>query len=132
VSHVIVPARENEVVERPATALKPREQGLSNRFYQLKLDGPFGLLLHDDSAIPDATTGGNVTNAHLDHVAATKLAVDGEVEECPVAQAAVLIEPETDCPYLLRFERTLGAEQSVVVPGTEFVERGIHRRMPHC
>ena len=131
VSHVVVPAWENEVVEGATTALKPSEQRLSGRFDQLELDGPFGFLLHDNSAIPYATAGDYVTDAYLDHVATAKLAVDGEVEKGPVAQSAMLVEPETDRPYLLRFERTLGAEQSAFVPGTKFMECGIHRRMPH-
>lgn len=84
VAHVIVAAREYVIVDRAATTLKPGEQGLSSRFYQLELDWPFRFLLHDESAIPDATTGDDVTDAHLDHVAAAKLAVDGEVEERPI------------------------------------------------
>src|SRR5882757_8575916 len=44
----------------------------------------------------------------------------------------MLVEPETDRPNLLRFERTLGAKKSAFIPGSKFVERGIHRGMPHC
>ena len=109
-SHVVVTARKNEIGESAAAALKPGEQGLSRRLDQFKLDGPFGLLLYDDGAIPDATAGDDVTDANLDHVAAAKLAVDGEVEERPVAHAAMLIEPKPDRPHLLRSERTLSAE----------------------
>lgn len=118
VAHVVVSAREDEIVQRTAAALKPSEQRLTGRVNQLELHGPLGLLLDHDGAIPDPTTGNGVTDANPDHVAAAKLAVGGEVEKRPVAQSAMLVEPETDGANLLRFERTLGAKKSASIPGS--------------
>jgi hypothetical protein len=125
-SNVVVPAWENVIVERTAAALKPGEQGFSSRLNQLELYGPFCFLLHHDGAIANATGSYNVANTHLDDVTAAKLAVDGKVEQCTITEATVLIEPKTDCPNLLRFERALGAERSAFVPGANLMKRRVH------
>lgn len=78
---------------------------------------PLGLLLHHDRTIADTPARHNVANPHLDYVAAAQLAVDRKVEQRPVPQTPMLIEPEADCPYLLLFERPLGAQDPALVPG---------------
>ncbi len=62
---------------------------------------------YHDGATPDATTGDDVTDEYLAHVAAAKGAIDA-VEECPVARSAILIEPKTDYLTVPRFNRTRG------------------------
>jgi len=47
-----------------------------------------------------------IADLHLYQVAASKFAVDRQVEQRPISQAAALIEVEPDFPYLLRFQRT--------------------------
>jgi hypothetical protein len=74
--HVVVSAWKEEIVQRAAAALDPRKQGLAGRLDQLELYGPLCLLLHYDGAVPNATAGDNVADAHFHHVTSAQLAVD--------------------------------------------------------
>ncbi len=101
--HVVVAAREHEVVYAAAPSLKPCAHCLSGRFHQLELDRSFGLLLYHDGAITNTPAGNNIPNSHTDHVTAAQFAINGKVEKRAVAQAPVLIEPESNGPDLLLF-----------------------------
>src|SRR6202048_433435 len=57
-------------------------------FAQFKSDGPLGFFLSDRCSIRRAPTGGDILAADGEHVTATKLAVDRQIEHCKVASAA--------------------------------------------
>ena len=70
VSHVVVSAREDEVVQRPAASLQPSPHRLSCRVHQLELNWSFGLLLNHYGAITDASAGNYITDPHPNHITA--------------------------------------------------------------
>lgn len=131
VPHVVISAGKDEVVQRAPAALKPREYRFASRLDQLKLDLPLRLLLDDDCTISDSATGDNIADAYFHHVTSPQLAVDSEVEKCSVSGSPMLIEPESDCPDLLRFQRPFGANDTTFVPWTKVVKGRVHRRVPH-
>jgi len=51
----------------------------------------------------------NVADLHLHDITATQLAVDRGIEQRPVTQSSVLVEKETDRPYIAGLEWALGA-----------------------
>jgi hypothetical protein len=65
------------------------------------LDWSLCLLLDDHSAISNATTGHEVTDANFDEIAAAKFAVDRKVKQRPISQPMLAIEHEADLPNLL-------------------------------
>ncbi|MDN3593090.1 hypothetical protein [Methylobacterium adhaesivum] len=63
-----------------------------------------------------------LTDPQFDDVTTAQLAVDGEVEHGPVAYTPLSVEPETDSPNLLWFERAFGAELPSCVPWSAVLE----------
>lgn len=124
VGHVIVSAREDEVVQRSTASLRPCLHRLSCRIHQLELDRTLGLLLDHNGAVTDASAGNYIANPNLDHITAAQLAIDGEVEQRSVAQSPMLVEPEANGPDLLLFQRPLRTDKSALVPGSKFVKGG--------
>ena len=115
-SHVIVPAREYEVVQCATAAFKPCAHRLPGRVHQLELYGPLGLLLNDNGAVTDTSARNYISDARPDHITAAQLAVDGEVEQRSVAQSPMLVEPEANGPDLLLFQRPLRTNKPAFVP----------------
>ena len=68
----------------------------------------------------------------LQHVAAAQLAVDGEIEQCPIADVLLVIEPKSDGSNLLRLQRTLGTKLSTSIPRTTIFEARIKLCISHC
>lgn len=64
------------------------------------------------SACSDLPAADKVADLQLHQVAAPQFAVDRRIEQSPSSQAAALIEIESDCPNLLRFQRALRADGS--------------------
>jgi hypothetical protein len=112
----VVPARESIVVERAATMLKPRLDAGSRRLKQFELHGPAGLLLHHRRPRPDPAAADEIANTDFDDVAAAQLAVDGKVEQGPVTQPSLTVQPEADRPHLLRLQRPLGTDHASGIP----------------
>ena len=54
----------------------------------------------------------DITYADFDDITPMQLTVDREIEKGSVAQAAMLLEPEADCPDLLGFGRALAAQDA--------------------
>ena len=77
--------REGEVVDRAPSALQPSQDARPSRFQQLELHRPAGLLLHHDCACADLATANEITDPNLHHIATAQLAVDGKIEQCPIA-----------------------------------------------
>jgi hypothetical protein len=74
--------------------------GLAGLFAQLKSDGPPGFLLPDSCAIRRVAAGGDILDPDGDDVAATKLAVDCQIEHGEVASAALDLELCPDRPHV--------------------------------
>jgi len=108
-------AWEQVVVQTPTSELKPSEQARSRRLEEFELDWLPRLLLHDDCAMSNLT---------IRHHVAEQLAVDGQVEQRPVAQAALMLEKERDGPDVSALERFLGANHSTIVPGRRAAKAG--------
>ena len=131
VGHVVVPARENEVVQGAAPALEPRAHCPSGRVYQLELDRSSGFLLNDDGAITNAPAGNYIPDSDTDHVTAAQLAINREVEQRTVAQPPVLVEPKPNSPDLLLFQSPFGTDQSPLIPRPKFLKSRVHRGVTH-
>jgi hypothetical protein len=71
---------------------------------QLELNRPTCFLLHYDRTCSDLPAADKVSDLHLHQVAAPELAVERQVEQRPIRQAAALIEVKSDLPYPLRFK----------------------------
>ena len=80
-SGVIDPAREREVVERPASALQISEKAASGILEKFELHRSAGLLLDDHCTGPDPASADQIADPNLDKIAAAQLAVDGKIEE---------------------------------------------------
>jgi hypothetical protein len=59
----------------------------------------------------------HIADLQFDKVAATQLAIDGEVEHGQVADAVFEIESNPDCPDLLKLEWRFRLYQLTFVPG---------------
>jgi hypothetical protein len=60
----------------------------------------------------------HVAHAQLDQVAGAQLAVDPQVEQGKVAQAALHLEPDPNCPDLPELERPLLADELALLPSS--------------
>jgi hypothetical protein len=63
---------------------------------------PPSFLLHHDRPCPDLATADEVADADLYYVTPAPLAVDGKIEQRPIAEPTLVTEPEADSPDLLR------------------------------
>jgi hypothetical protein len=115
---MVDPARKDVFVKRAAPVFEPRQNASAGGLKELELNGPTGLLLDDDCARPNPTAADEVADHDLHEITPAELAVDSQIEHCPVAHPAFAVEPEADGPDLLRFERALGAKQPACVPRT--------------
>ena len=84
VTHIVHPAREDEIVQRATTAVEPGQQCFARFGHQLELNGSMGLLLDYRRPVSNGTAGDDVPNLHFDDVASAQLAIDGQVEQRPV------------------------------------------------
>jgi len=67
------------------------------------LDWSASLLLDDESPGFHPPTAHNVANLDFDDVTSTQFAIDSEVEQRPVSQTPLMVQPKTNCPNLLGF-----------------------------
>jgi hypothetical protein len=67
----------------------------------------------------------DVGDAEADQVAAAQLAVDAEVEQRQVADAARELQRAANGPDILNPQRRLGADQLALVPGRGVARRGM-------
>jgi hypothetical protein len=82
-----------------------------------KLDRSACLPLNDGSAISDPAAGADIVDLWADEIAASELAIDCEIEQGKVARSVLELEPDPDCPDILRFQRSLLPGKSSLVPG---------------
>jgi hypothetical protein len=57
-----------------------------------------------------------ITDPDLHHIATAQLAVDGEIEQRSIPQAAMLIKEEANSPNLSRLERALRSDLAREIP----------------
>lgn len=127
VPHIVVPGREDVIIERATAAFKPGEQGSAGWLNQFELDRTLGFLLHHEGTISYAAARNNVADPDFDHVATAKFAVDGEIEERAISKPSVSIEPKPDSPNLLRLQCTFGTDDAPFVPRAKFLKGRIQR-----
>jgi hypothetical protein len=95
-------AWEDIVCQCSAPPFQPGKQARSCVCQQLELDGPTGLLLNDDCTCANLSANHQVTDFHPNHVAATQLAIDRQIEQRPITQPTMLVKEKTDGPNLPR------------------------------
>ena len=95
----------------------PSADRLTGRLRNLKLYRTLGLLLQHDGPRCHAAPVADVTYAQLDQVAGSKLAVDGEVEQCQFAATVGELQAGPNRPYLFEFKRCLLTDELSLVPG---------------
>ncbi len=101
---MIDPAGKDVVLHRAASPLEPCQQAGASVWKKLELNWSPCFLLHDDRPRSDLSAADKVANLHLHQVAASEFAIDREVEQRAITQAAALIEVEPNLPYLLRLQ----------------------------
>jgi hypothetical protein len=95
----------------------------------LELNGPLGLLLHDNR---DVTALDHVVNAKPDQIASAQLAVDCEIEQREFSAPMIELKSNSDSPDLFQLQRRLLAEQLAFVPWdctSCSCRPGIHERL---
>jgi hypothetical protein len=126
---------EDIIVYRAAPTFKPCQQAGPGVGQQFELNRASRFLLHHYCTRSYLPTADNVADFHPDKIATAELAVDREIKEGPVSQAAPLIEIKSDLPYLLRFQGTLCADCPSRIPdrtfgGSEFCFKHLHDCSP--
>ena len=126
----VAPAREQPVARPRAPLHQPSRERAAGRLGHLERHGSAGLLLDDGRSEAHALTEVNVGHPELDEVAATKLAVDRDVERGEVADMAVVLKSGPDGPDVLGPEGRLRADDPAAVPG--HADRRLrYRRLGH-
>lgn len=74
---------------------------------------------------------GNVAHTQADEVAATQLAVDGQVEHGEVTDSMGVLEINSNGPDVLRLQGRLLADELALVPCFALL-RGFHHRLLGC
>ena len=74
----------------------------------------------------------DVADLEADQVAAAKLAVDSQVEECKLPYAVFHLQADSECPDVLELERRLLTDDLALVPRntTNDVGSGSHDGLP--
>jgi hypothetical protein len=74
------PARKQIILRFECCAADPDEDRFSGRLRDFELNGTLGFLLHDDGSRSDSITVCDISDAQLHEIAASQLAVDGQIE----------------------------------------------------
>ena len=101
---IVIDATGKDVIaDSSSPSFEPCQQAGSSIWEQLELDSASCFLLHHNRPRSNLPAADKVTDFHLNEITTPKLAVDCQVEQCPISQAAALIEVKSDLPYLLWF-----------------------------
>jgi hypothetical protein len=93
--------------------LADRAPGL---FCDLELHRPAGFFLDHGRSLANPPAGAHLIDPHPNEVATSELAVDGQIEHRKIALAVLQLQANTNCPDILRLQRTLLAVQATLVP----------------
>jgi hypothetical protein len=100
--------RPESAPEDPAGNLgKPGLDRGSGLLGDFELDRPPRLLLNNGGAVSDTAAGANTVDLQPHEIAASELAVDGEVKHCEVAGSMLQLKPDPYGPHVLRLQRSL-------------------------
>jgi hypothetical protein len=80
---------------------------LTRHLGQLEPDGSAGLALADSGAVDGVAVRRHVIDAERHQIAASQLAVDGEVEQHQVTRAPLELQPGSDAPDVTGSKRRL-------------------------
>ena len=100
-------AWEHVIAQRSAAALEPRQKTGPRVRQQLELDRSSGLPLDDGRSSSDLPAYDDVPDFEADDIATAQLAVDGNIEQRPIAKSPMLVEIEANAPYLFRLQSSL-------------------------
>ena len=101
------------IVNRAAPPLEPGQQASPSVWERFELNRSARFLLHYDRASSGLPATDDVANLHLRQVTAPELAVDCQVEQRPISQAATLIEVESDFRKFASVSKRVSRQQSV-------------------
>jgi hypothetical protein len=113
---MIGPTREDEVFQSTASAFQPCEHYGSRRLENFELDGTAGLALNDRRPLSYCISADHVINADTHQVAAAQFAIDRQIEQRPISEKALLLQPEADCPNFLLLQRPLRTDFASDIP----------------
>ena len=91
--------------------------GLAGLFGDLKADRTPGFLLSNGGSLHGVAMRRNVLDFQAHHIAAAKLAVDGEIEQRKVAYLTLHLQPRPDRPDMLGLQGRFRADDLALVPG---------------
>lgn len=109
---MVNPAGKNIVVDCAASPVEPGQEAAWGVGEKFELNRTTCFLLHHYCPRPDLPAANKVADLELDKIAAPQFAVDCQIEQRPISQAAAPIEVEPDLPNLLRFQCAVRADGS--------------------
>jgi hypothetical protein len=90
-----------------------------------------GPLLDDDRARLHRTPADDIANRQFHQIAATQLAVDGEVEQSAIPEPLLMIEGKPDRPDMLQLEGAFGAQKAASILGPAVIVSGVKAGSSH-
>jgi hypothetical protein len=105
-----------ELILRQASTANRRSESLPRLLGDSELNGPLGLLLHDDCPRGNALAMRNVPHAQLHEITRSKLAVDGQVEQSELPSPRRELQANANCPDLFQPQRRLLNDELALVP----------------
>ena len=124
-ARAIDPTWKRVIAYRSAATLQPGKQARTNICRQLELYRPTGLLPDDDRPGSDLSTGNHISDLNFNEIAATQLAVEGEIEKRTVAKSTFAIKEEANSPNLLLCKRSLGTDHFPGIPCRAILHCGV-------
>lgn len=113
---MVEPAWKHIVGSCTSTSLEPCSKATASVSRDLELHWPTGFLLDHHRAVSDFRPGQEITYLQLHQITAAELAVDCEVEQCPIPQSLFAIKEETDRLNLLLGQGPLCADRLTGIP----------------
>jgi hypothetical protein len=96
----------------------PVADGAAGLLRDLELHRPAGLFLflHYTRSIANSVASEHIIDPQSNEVASPELVVDGQIEHRKIALAVLQLEANANGPNVLRFQRTLLADQACLIP----------------
>jgi hypothetical protein len=107
---------EQELAGLPVRYAQVVVEGLARLFRQFEPDWAASFLLPDSRAVETVPIRGDVIDAHRHDVAASKLAVDREVEQGEIACSSFNMQFRSYRPDMAGPKRRLGSDELALVP----------------
>ena len=117
VRRFVFSAGEQVIVLSQAGLCDPGRHSRSGGFGDFELDVALRLALEDYCPVQKTLSVGDITDAQGHQIAATQLAVDGEIKQAKVTDLGRQLQTNPDGPDFLQLERTFLADDLALVPG---------------